>query len=100
MNPPAPLPTSGATAWECAGRPGRVNAMPLFNLAWKQNFFWDGRAPSLRAQALMPIQDHVEMDETLTNLAQKLANATVAQISTSAVSQVSKPADGARAGTR
>jgi cytochrome c peroxidase len=39
--------------------------MPLFNMAWKSSFFWDGRAPSLRAQALMPIQDHVEMDETL-----------------------------------
>jgi cytochrome c peroxidase len=47
--------------------------MPLFNLAWKSSFFWDGRAPSLRAQALMPIQDHVEMDETLTNVVAKLA---------------------------
>jgi cytochrome c peroxidase len=52
---------------------GIRNAMPLFNLAWKSSFFWDGRAPSLRAQALMPIQDHTEMDETLTNLVRKLA---------------------------
>src|ERR1043166_4879116 len=51
---------------------GSRNAMPLFNLAWKSSFFWDGRAPSLRAQALMPIQDHTEMDESLTNVVAKL----------------------------
>src|SRR5205823_10037220 len=54
------------------GRTGSRHAMPLFNLAWKSSFFWDGRAPSLRAQALVPIQDHAEMDETLTNLVAKL----------------------------
>ena len=52
---------------------GTRNAMPLFNLAWKSSFFWDGRAPSLRAQALMPIQDHTEMDESLPNVVAKLA---------------------------
>ncbi len=53
------------------GQNGARHAMPLFNLAWKREFFWDGRAPSLRAQALMPMQDHAEMDETLTNVAAK-----------------------------
>jgi len=52
---------------------GTRNAMPLFNLAWKTSFFWDGRAPSLREQALMPIQDHAEMDETLERVTVKLA---------------------------
>lgn len=47
------------------GRVGERNAMPLFNLAWKDAFFWDGRAPSLRAQALMPIVDHRELDMSL-----------------------------------
>jgi cytochrome c peroxidase len=51
---------------------GKRNATPLFNLAWKSSFFWDGRAPSLRAQALVPIQDHAEMDESLTNVVAKL----------------------------
>ncbi len=51
---------------------GSRNAMPLFNLAWKSSFFWDGRAPSLRSQALIPIQDHSEMDEMLTNVVAKL----------------------------
>lgn len=51
---------------------GTRHSMPLFNLAWKNSFFWDGRAPSLRAQALMPIQDHTEMDETLDRVVAKL----------------------------
>jgi cytochrome c peroxidase len=55
-----------------SNRPGTRNAMPLFNLAWKSSFFWDGRAGSLRAQTLMPIQDHAEMDEALTNVVAKL----------------------------
>jgi cytochrome c peroxidase len=55
------------------GQAGTRQAMPLFNLAWKTSFFWDGRAPSLRAQALVPIQDHTEMDESLTNLVAKLS---------------------------
>ncbi len=54
------------------GQAGARHAMPLLNLAWKSLFFWDGRAPSLRAQALMPIQDHKEMDESLTNVCAKL----------------------------
>ena len=55
------------------GRLGNRNGMPLFNLAWKREFFWDGRAPSLRAQALMPIVDHREMDETLERVVEKLS---------------------------
>lgn len=54
------------------GRIGTRNGMPLFNLAWKTSFFWDGRAPSLREQTLKPIQDHLEMDETLENVVAKL----------------------------
>ena len=55
------------------GQKGTRNSMPLFNLAWKTSFFWDGRAPSLRAQALMPIEDHTELDETLDRVTAKLA---------------------------
>lgn len=54
------------------GQTGTRNAMPLMNLAWKTSYFWDGRAPSLRAQALIPIQDHTEMDETLERVTAKL----------------------------
>lgn len=55
------------------GKLGSRHAMPLFNLAWKSRFFWDGRAASLREQALMPIQDPLEMDETLDRVVEKLA---------------------------
>jgi cytochrome c peroxidase len=54
------------------GRTGTRQGMPLFNLAWKTSFFWDGRARSLREQVLIPIQDHLEMDERLENVVKKL----------------------------
>ncbi len=54
--------------------PGKRHSMSIFNLAWHDNeFFWDGRAPSLREQALMPIEDPLEMDETLENVVAKLS---------------------------
>ena len=46
--------------------------MPLFNLAWKTRFFLGGRTPSLGEEALKPIQDHLEREETLENAAAKL----------------------------
>jgi cytochrome c peroxidase len=53
--------------------PGRRQAMPIFNMAWHTNqFFWDGRANLLRDQALKPIQDALEMNETLDNVIAKL----------------------------
>jgi cytochrome c peroxidase len=55
--------------------PGTRHAMPLFNLAWKRQFFWDGRASSLRQQVLMPIQDNREMHEPLERVVEKLATA-------------------------
>lgn len=54
------------------GQPGRRNAMSLVNLAWAKEFFWDGRAGSLREQVLMPIQDRHEMNETLDRVVGKL----------------------------
>jgi cytochrome c peroxidase len=60
------------TARGAEGGFGRRNSMPLFNLAWKREFFWDGRAKSLREQVLEPIQNPIEMHESLTNLITKL----------------------------
>ena len=52
---------------------GKRQAMPIFNLAWhKTGFFWDGRAATLREQSLLPIQDPLEMHETLDNIVSKL----------------------------
>lgn len=54
------------------GQSGTRNAMPLFNLAWKSSFFWDGRTTSLRQQVLEPIQNPMEMHETLENAVAKV----------------------------
>ncbi|MDA7803987.1 cytochrome-c peroxidase [Crocinitomix sp.] len=52
---------------------GKRQAMAIFNLAWHENgFFWDGRSDLLRHQSLLPIQDPLEMDETLENVITKL----------------------------
>jgi cytochrome c peroxidase len=55
------------------GQLGRRNAMPLFNLAWQKEFFWDGRVTGLRHQTLAPIQDAHEMAETLDRVVSKLS---------------------------
>lgn len=54
-------------------QPGRRNTMPLLNLAWKDRFFWDGRATSLREQALISIENATEMDASLPEIEQKLS---------------------------
>ena len=61
------------TSLGAEGQKGRRHAMPLFNLAWGKEFFWDGRASSLRAQALVPIEDPLEMNERLDRVVGKLA---------------------------
>jgi cytochrome c peroxidase len=45
---------------------GLRNSMPIFNAAWnfKEKFFWDGRAGSLEAQALEPVSNPLEMNNT------------------------------------
>jgi len=48
------------------GVKGTRNAPALFNLAYQRCYFWDGRSPSMRAQALVPIQNPIEMNQTLT----------------------------------
>ena len=54
--------------------PGKRQAMAIVNMAWNSNeFFWDGRAHLLRDQSLLPIQDELEMNESLENVVQKLS---------------------------
>jgi cytochrome c peroxidase len=63
-----------------AGGQTRRNAMGLANLrytnlkATRPGFFWDERAATLEAQALMPIQDAIEMGMELNELETKLQN--------------------------
>jgi cytochrome c peroxidase len=56
-----------------AGRVGRRNAPSLFNRAFGQRFFWDGRAESLEAQSLLPIANPDEMGDDLNAILERLA---------------------------
>ena len=55
------------------GAQGDRQGMAIFNLAFHEGgFFWDGRASTLREQALGPIENPLEMNETLPNVIAKL----------------------------
>lgn len=56
------------------GIKGNRNAMVIFNHAWNFNnqFFWDGRANSLEAQALGPVVNPIEMHDTWPNAVAEL----------------------------
>lgn len=54
------------------GALGRRHSMKLFNLAWSKQFFWDGRATTLREQALHPVEDPNEMNTTWPEVLVKL----------------------------
>ncbi len=53
-------------------RIGTRNAPALMNLAWNKYFMWDGAVHHLDMQALAPISNHNEMDETIENVVIKL----------------------------
>jgi len=48
------------------------NAPVLFNLAWQNNFHWDGEFNSLKDEAAQPINGHIEMGETFNSVIAKL----------------------------
>lgn len=55
------------------GKVGDRNSMPIFNMFYHtKGFFWDGRAKLLRDQSLGPIENPLEMGETLENVVSKL----------------------------
>jgi cytochrome c peroxidase len=56
------------------GLKGKRSAMSLVNLLWNKRFFWDGRSTSLEDQALIPIQDPLEMHQSLDEAVAKLQN--------------------------
>lgn len=53
-------------------RLGSRNSPPIMNLAWSTSFFWDGGVFDLDLQPIVPITNHVEMDETMDNVLNKL----------------------------
>jgi cytochrome c peroxidase len=54
------------------GAVGTRNSMPLFNLGYAKRFMWDGSANSLEEQALLPIVNPIEMNESIANVIAKL----------------------------
>ncbi len=70
--PPAGLSDRRRFSIGAFGDMGERQSMPLTNLAWKSSFFWDGRAPTLRRQVLMPIEDKAEMHASLPDVVRLL----------------------------
>ncbi len=54
------------------GKQGRRNSPTIINSAFNHHQFWDGRSRTLEEQALLPIQDKVEMNMILDELIKKL----------------------------
>jgi cytochrome c peroxidase len=54
------------------GKKGNRNSGTVLDAAYMKFQFWDGRAASLEEQALGPIHNPVEMDETLEHVVSKL----------------------------
>ncbi|CAM1348026.1 MULTISPECIES: cytochrome-c peroxidase [Tenacibaculum] len=53
-------------------REGTRNAPPVQNMAFQKQFSWDGAAFHLDVFPIIPITNPVEMDETVTNILEKL----------------------------
>ncbi len=51
---------------------GTRNAPGIFNMAWKDNFMWDGGINHIEVQPIAPIENPVEMNESLGNVVNKL----------------------------
>lgn len=54
------------------GIQGTRISMPLINLAWMNEFFWDGRAATLEQQIFEPVTNPIEMHDTWPNVEAKL----------------------------
>jgi cytochrome c peroxidase len=53
---------------------GFRNSMPIMNLAYQPNYFWDGGVRTLEAQVLVPIDAHFEMDLRVPEAVNRLRN--------------------------
>ncbi|TBV26066.1 MULTISPECIES: cytochrome-c peroxidase [Flavobacteriaceae] len=51
---------------------GFRNAQPIQNLAFQNEFMWDGAASHLDLQPIIPLTSELEMGETLSNVVEKL----------------------------
>jgi cytochrome c peroxidase len=53
---------------------GTRNSPGLFNLAWQTSFMWDGGVNHIEVFSVAPITNPLEMDESMTNVIEKLRN--------------------------
>jgi cytochrome c peroxidase len=56
------------------GAPLKRNVPGLYNLAWGTAFYWDGRAPTLEAQARVPITEPNEMGGDFATIIKRLSH--------------------------
>jgi cytochrome c peroxidase len=54
------------------GVQGTRNSMAISNVLWQSKFFWDGRATSLENQATAPIENPIELHQSLADAVSKL----------------------------
>lgn len=74
-NPKAAFSDPGLTVSEGEnGSLGTRNSMSLFNLAYADRFFWDGRVNSLEEQVIIPITAEFEMNQDPKKLIDELQN--------------------------
>jgi cytochrome c peroxidase len=56
------------------GKPGVRHAQTIINRAWGKSQFWDGRAPTLEAQVVVPVTNPDEMGMTTDRVVHKVGN--------------------------
>lgn len=62
-----------AVSFGIDGIPGKVSSMSLLNVGFYDNgLFWDGRTATLEEQALLPVEDEIELHNTWPNVITKL----------------------------
>jgi cytochrome c peroxidase len=54
------------------GRKGTRNSLSIINIAWSENFMWDGGVNHIEVQPLAPIENPVEMNSSLKIILPKL----------------------------
>lgn len=73
-NPTLAFADSLAISPGLSGKSGRRNAPSVMNMAARSDFFYDGRAKSLRDQVHFPIEDPMEMDLPMEIAVQRIKN--------------------------
>jgi cytochrome c peroxidase len=65
---------AGSTAFSkgVTGEPDPRHTPTLINRAWGKSQFWDGRAPTLESQVIVPVTNPIEMGMTIEGVVQRI----------------------------